>query len=295
MSTTKTLSTDESAVQAITPELRRWIIEQAEAGHPPEAVLQAMARSGWDEAVALLALEETLQSHLGPLAAQALATQVGKPMPEPDLATCANTLSLDAQVVRVVLSLRDPRVVVFANFLSDDECDALRALAEPRLARSQTVDNATGGSEVNEARTSRGMFFGRGENELIARIEARIAALVRWPVENGEGVQVLHYTAGAEYKPHYDYFDPAQPGTATILKRGGQRVATVVMYLNSPEKGGGTSFPDVALEVAPVKGSAVFFSYDHAHPATRSLHGGAPVVEGEKWVATKWLREGRFD
>jgi prolyl 4-hydroxylase len=28
---------------------------------------------------------------------------------------------------------------------------------------------------------------------------------------------------------------------------------------------------------------------------TRTLHGGAPVLEGEKWVATKWLREGAFE
>ena len=59
--------------------------------------------------------------------------------------------------------------------------------------------------------------------------------------------------------------------------------------------GGSTIFPDVQLDVAPVKGNAVFFSYDRAHPVTRTLHGGAPVVEGEKWVATKWLREGRFE
>jgi prolyl 4-hydroxylase len=51
----------------------------------------------------------------------------------------------------------------------------------------------------------------------------------------------------------------------------------------------------VGLEVAPVKGHGVFFSYDRAHPSTKTLHGGAPVIAGEKWVATKWLREGRFE
>jgi prolyl 4-hydroxylase len=54
-------------------------------------------------------------------------------------------------------------------------------------------------------------------------------------------------------------------------------------------------FPDVGLEVAPVRGNAVFFSYDRPHPATRTLHGGAEVSAGEKWVATKWMREGRFE
>jgi prolyl 4-hydroxylase len=72
-------------------------------------------------------------------------------------------------------------------------------------------------------------------------------------------------------------------------------VASLVMYLNTPTRGGATTFPDVNFEVGPVKGNAVFFSYDRPHPMTRTLHGGAPVLEGEKWVATKWLREGRFE
>ena len=66
------------------------------------------------------------------------------------------------------------------------------------------------------------------------------------------------------------------------------------MYLNTPQSGGATTFPDVGLEVAPIKGHAVFFSYDRPHPSTGSLHSGAPVTAGEKWVATKWLREGVF-
>ena len=283
------------STQTATPELRHWILEQARAGHAPEAVLQAMRQSGWEEDVALSALEQTLEGFLAEQARQQVPPPA-TPVPEPDLSRSPAVLHMpDGQVVRVVVSMRDPRVVVFADFLSRGECDALRQLAAPRLARSETVDNTTGGSEVNAARTSAGMFFGRGETALIERIEQRIAALLHWPVENGEGLQILHYRPGAEYKPHYDYFDPEQPGSATILKRGGQRVGTLVMYLNTPEAGGGTTFPDVKLEVAPVQGHAVFFSYDRPHPGTQSLHGGAPVVAGEKWVATKWLRERRFD
>ena len=185
-------------------------------------------------------------------------------------------------------------VLVFGSLLSDEECDALIAAARPRMARSLTVATKTGGEELNADRTSNGMFFQRGENEIVKRLEERIAKLVNWPVENGEGLQILQYGPGAEYKPHYDYFDPNEPGTSTILKRGGQRVATLVMYLGEPDKGGGTTFPDVHLEVAPKRGNAVFFSYERAHPSTKTLHGGAPVIAGEKWIATKWLREREF-
>ena len=280
--------------QHITPELRQWIIDQAKAGRPPDDVLKSMMASGWDEDVALVALEETLASFLKEHAhAHGLPAPV--PVPEPDLTDAPASLRVDGHEVKIVMTLRNPRVIVFGNLLSHDECDELVELARARLVRSETVVTSTGSSEVNVARTSDGMFFGRGENALCARIEARLAALLGWPVENGEGLQVLRYRPGAEYRPHYDYFDPAQAGTPTILRRGGQRVATIVTYLNTPEHGGATTFPDVNLEVAPVKGNAVFFSYDRPHPMTRTLHGGAPVIAGEKWVTTKWLREGRFD
>ena len=279
--------------QQITPELRSWIVEQAKAGHRPEAVLKSMLESGWTEDVALSAIEETLR---GFLVDHAHANGLPEPslVPEPDLVDSPSVLRANGREVQVLTALRHPRVVVLGGLLSLEECDQLVELAQPRLARSLTVDNHTGGNEVNASRTSQGMFFGRGENELTQRIEARIAALVNWPVENGEGLQILRYGPGAEYKPHHDYFDPAQPGTPTILKRGGQRVGTVIMYLNSPTKGGATIFPDVGLDVSPIKGNAVFFSYDRPHTMTRTLHGGAPVIEGEKWVATKWLRESVF-
>ena len=281
-----------TAVQTITPELRRWIVAQAEAGCQPEDVVQAMVASGWHEDVALEALEQTLRGRLEEVRQLHLAPAAA--VPEPSVAEGATVIAADGHAVDVVMTLKQPRVVVFGNLLTAAECDELMALARPRLERSETVDTATGGSEVNAARTSDGMFFDRGEHPVIARLERRIAVLLNWPVEKGEGLQILRYRPGARYEPHYDYFDPEKSGTPRILERGGQRVGTLVMYLNTPERGGSTTFPDAGLEVAPVRGSAVFFSYERPHPSTRTLHGGAPVLAGEKWVATKWLREGVF-
>ena len=280
--------------QQVTPELRQWIVAQAQAGQPPDAVLKSMIDSGWQEEVAVVALEETLRGFLVDHA-KANGLPVPVVVPEPLMMAGEVVVKAGDREVQILSSMRSPRVVVFGGLLSHDECDEMVDLAAKRLARSETVQLHTGGSEVNAARTSDGMFFNRGENAQCARIEARIAALLQWPLENGEGLQVLRYRPGAEYKPHYDYFDPAHSGTPSILKRGGQRVASLVMYLNTPARGGATTFPDVNLEVGPIKGNAVFFSYDRPHPMTRSLHGSSPVLEGEKWVATKWLREGRFE
>jgi prolyl 4-hydroxylase len=282
--------------QNITPELRRWIVAQAEAGCRPDDVLQAMVASGWAEDVAMLALEQTLSERLSELrpGASVAPLETAVALPEPALQAMPSVLNIEGHPVSILTTMRHPRVIVFGGLLTDAECSDLMDLSRPRLERSKTVDNATGGDEVNASRTSDGMFFERGEKPLIARLEARIGALLRWPVNHGEGLQILRYRPGAEYRPHHDYFDPVHSGTAKILERGGQRVGTLVMYLNTPEGGGATTFPDVGLEVAPVRGNAVFFSYDRAHPSTRTLHGGAPVTAGEKWVATKWLRQGVF-
>jgi prolyl 4-hydroxylase len=292
--------------QIITIELRQWILEQAAAGHSHDSILAAMVSAGWARDVASHALTNTLPAQqpnppapVAPEAAQAAeqgGARVASGVKVPDLDLSRSPRQVDAgdRTVDVLATLTQPRVVVLGGLLSDEECDALIAAARPRMARSLTVQTQTGGEELNPDRTSNGMFFNRGESELITRIEARIARLLNWPVDHGEGIQVLHYHPGAEYKPHYDYFDPAEPGTPTILKRGGQRLATLVMYLSEPARGGGTTFPDAGLEVAPQRGNAVFFSYDRPLPTTRTLHGGAPVIEGEKWVATKWLRERVF-
>ncbi len=284
-----------STTQVVTAELREWIVSQAAAGHSPEVVLGAMKASGWNESIALVALETTLHDHLHGPAAVTAPDEPPRPLPGRRISAATPRLPAGDREVEVLMALAHPRVVVFGDLLSADECQELIALAGARLSRSETVETSTGASEVNEARTSEGMFFLPGEFPVCARLEARIARLLDWPLENGEGLQILRYRPGAEYKPHYDYFDPAEPGTPTILKRGGQRVGSIVCYLNTPAAGGATVFPDVGLEVAPVRGNAVFFSYDRPHPATRSLHGGAPVTAGEKWVATKWLREGRFE
>lgn len=305
---------DKPTFQPVTPQLRAWIVEQHQRGCLPQDILAAMRASGWHAEVAAQALAATLgQAQAEPPqaaspemppasqsvrpvdAAGSAAADRAPRLPEPDLRESPALIHAGDRDVRVVATMRHPRIVVFGDLLSPEECRELIALSRERLRRSETVETDTGGSEVNEARTSDGMFFQRGENALCARIEARIAALLRWPVENGEGLQILRYGPGARYEPHYDYFDPSQPGTPSILRRGGQRVGTVVMYLQAPAKGGGTAFPDVDVEVAPVPGHAVFFSYDRPDPATRTLHGGSPVLAGEKWIATKWLREGRFD
>ena len=291
-----------SALHEDTPELRQWIIRQTEAGHPPQVLIEQLVKTGYTEDVALTLMTTTLESRLADIRARIAETQsastqkneldVGVPVPQPiDTAWPSVIRALDRDV-HVLFSLNLPRVVLFGGLLSDAECDELIEASRSSMTASNVIDVARGGEQRDSRRTSTGAALVRGGSPLITRIEQRIAALLNWPLENGEALQILRYQVGQEYQPHWDYVDPAQPGSAPFLARGGQRVASLVMYLNTPEDGGATNFPEIGLEVAAVKGNAVFFSYDRPHPSTKTLHGGMPVRAGEKWVATKWLREG---
>lgn len=118
-------------------------------------------------------------------------------------------------------------------------------------------------------RTSSGTFLARGRDKIIRNIEKKIANFTFLPVgkllifcplyllfitiydchllfvsmmfhkiqnlffnpkpqytEHGEGLQILHYEVGQKYEPHYDYFQDEYN-----TKNGGQRIATVLMYL----------------------------------------------------------------
>jgi prolyl 4-hydroxylase len=285
-------------------DIKQWIVEQIQAGHPGQVLLQSMSERGWrrDLAMGLIAQATGVRSSAsgGSSAPDATSAQdTGPPratlMPAPALDDAPVSLDAGDRKVSVLLTCPDPQIVLFGDFLSDSECELLVEAARPRLLRSPTTDIKTGGNELNDVRTSDGMFFKRGETSLVSAIEARIARLVAWPVEKGEGIQVLRYRPGTHYEPHYDYFDPACEGAPVLLARGGQRVATFLMYLREPEGGGATVFPDMGMRIVPRRGSALFFSYDRPHPSTKTLHGGASVLAGEKWIATKWLREGVFE
>ncbi|KAH0784302.1 hypothetical protein KY290_003900 [Solanum tuberosum] len=200
-----------------------------------------------------------------------------------------------------------------AGFLTDEECNHLVSLAKKELKRSAVADNESGESKLSEVRTSSGMFISKAKDPIVTGIEEKIATWTFLPKENGEDIQVLRYEEGQRYEPHHDYFTDK-----VNIVRGGHRLATVLMYLSDVEKGGETAFPEAevstrrrsmaadnslsecakkGIAVKPRKGDALlFFSlHPNAVPDPMSLHGGCPVIEGEKWSATKWIHVDSFD
>lgn len=187
-----------------------------------------------------------------------------------------------------------PRVFLVKDIIAPHEAAAIIREAAPYLDRSRTG----GGPKdergvVSQIRTSLGMFMTSPQQiALVAPVADRVASVVGIPKERYEAMQVLRYEPGQLYIPHPDYFD------GDLLKsqqgRGGQRIATIVMYLNNVSSGGETVFPKLNVTVKPSMGSGVLFwsMNEDGRMEPKALHAATPPATGEeKWVAIYWMRE----
>lgn len=182
-----------------------------------------------------------------------------------------------------------PIVHAVPGFASTAECNWLIAEAAPRLKRAGVYNNPTG---IDPGRTNQAAPFNFANADVISElIRHRIANQLRAPLGCLEMSQVLHYDVGQEFVLHCDFLDPQ--ALREEIARNGQRVATVLIYLNDDFEGGQTSFPRLGLNHRGKTGDAlVFGNVDAAgRPDPRSQHAGCPPTRGEKWVFSQWVRD----
>lgn len=283
----------------LSPEWQDWLASNIVRGCADADLQRMMVDGGFDAQFARVAISvvrsmtERVQQQAPALLAESMSAQYKA---DPIRLPAGARARAHDRDIDIGFTLSDPNVALLINVLSDDECKRLIELSAGKMRRSEVVDRATGRVEVSGVRTSEGTHFEIGENEIVARLERRLAAITGIALENGEPLQILHYRPGGEYLPHHDYFDPNDSGSATHLRVGGQRIATVVVYLDDVAAGGATVFPTLGLSVRPRRGSAVYFEYFNRSGDVdpRCLHAGAPVQAGEKWIATKWLRQSAY-
>lgn len=215
-----------------------------------------------------------------------------------------------------------PRIMIFPNFLSDEECDHLIELASAQLKPSRVVtkkEDGTTTASPSTARTSSGFFLSDAYayDPVVRAIDRRMETVSHIEHTHAEALHVLRYKIGEKYLAHNDYLQQA----AIENDPRGQRVATLLMYLSDVEQGGETNFPravplhdlhptvldatglmetpvcgdstSTGVSVRPKRGTAVLF-WDRkpdgsSDPA--SMHASCPVLEGEKWSGTHWIRE----
>ena len=196
----------------------------------------------------------------------------------------------------IVLS-QDPRVLVFERIAPPAVCDWIVFRARDSLRPAELYDRSAG-TIVSSSRNNSVANLTLHDGDLMAfAVRERLAVAAGLSAQTHEIPQVLHYTVGQQFTPHFDFFDAAVPGEAAELADRGQRVATALLYLNDEGlEGGETDFPRLGFKYRGRRGDAVlFFNIDAAgKPDRRTLHAGLSPSKGEKWLLTQWFRERDF-
>lgn len=187
----------------------------------------------------------------------------------------------------------DPQIATMSGLLPPAACRWLIARGAGRMTRAQ-VYNSDGSAGAAGDRSNSSFDFATNELDLIVvLLQIRIANSLRLEVSRLEALQLLHYAPGESFAPHTDYLAPATPHLAEELERAGQRIATVLIYLNEDYQDGETDFPELMVRYRGKTGDGLMFSNvdGAARPDPRTLHAGLPPAGGDKWLATQWIRE----
>jgi len=177
------------------------------------------------------------------------------------------------------------------NFLTDEECDRIIRLADPKLFTSK-VYTSNSDLEDKNVRISDQCWLKDGDDEFIKKLSMRIADITDTELRSQEDLQVVRYKPGGFYKPHFDACNKATDDCTRLNKGLGPRFITFIIYLNDDFEGGETYFPQIDTKVSPKRGkAAIFYDVDQeGEILPKSLHGGLDVKNGEKWICNKWIR-----
>lgn len=258
---------------------REYYHRAGEAGHAASAAyatnLLASGLAGprdWPEAIRRLRREAALD----PARARTLAM----------LATLDLTDEGDpATPPRGELLCESPQVMLFRGAFSPAECAYFFEVEKPDFKRANVLDERDGSERPDPIRTSEETHIHwLIEDPLIHAFNRRLAAMSGTEVSQGEPLQILRYQPGQQYRPHVDY----------IAGATNQRIKTALLYLNEDYAGGETAFPAVGLTVKGRIGDVLLFR--NALPDGKvdkmSEHAGLPVLQGAKFLATRWIRAG---
>ena len=178
----------------------------------------------------------------------------------------------------------DPHIEVVQGLFSAEECRYVQLVANPWMEPAMIY--AADGSHMRDPhRDSDNMVVTpMAEDLVIQSINRCIAEASATDYRWGEPLHVLRYGPSQQYRPHHDAhaFGPPEK----------RRIATALIYLNDAYEGGETNFPEIGVTVRGAVGDMLIFHNltDDRLPDPRMTHAGLPVLSGEKWLATRWIR-----
>lgn len=239
------------------------------------------------------------QSFTDALDLVAQAAKAGSGRAKGQLAALGGAAGFDPDAWRAIPPLEQhhaaPRIFTIENFLPRPVCAWLIAQTRKRLEAARVKDPGRGAAAVNAVRTNTGAGFSSLEPDIVLHLaRMRVAAAIGMPLMHQEPTNVLHYDPGQEYRPHFDFITAEnEHAFASEIAAFGQRVCTVLVYLNEGYEGGETEFPRLDWRYKGKTGDAlVFWNVSAQGERERNaLHAGLPVIKGEKWLYSQWVRE----
>ena len=189
----------------------------------------------------------------------------------------------------------DPEIYTIDNFLTNEECDHFINISKNQFKQSLVADINGGKGQLSNGRTSENTWIKHDEDPITFTIAKKIANIVNIPLKNAEKFQVVHYNENQEYRQHYDgWKHDYSPKALKNMEKGGQRMKTALVYLNTVEEGGGTKMTKLNKTITSEKGKLLVFNntYKDSHERhVLSEHAGMPVLKGEKYIFNLWFRE----
>jgi len=180
-----------------------------------------------------------------------------------------------------------------SNFISKKDCDAIIKMIDKNHQRSAVAGRGEEKSVYGESRTSSTSNLPIN-NPIIKRIHKRIAKHLKLNINQGESIQGQLYEPGQYFKPHTDFFQGDSYHNHCLAS--GNRIHTFMVYLNVPEEGGETNFPELKLSYKPKRGMAISWpNMTEGKVLPEMLHEGSEVKKGKKYIITSWWREKKWD
>jgi prolyl 4-hydroxylase len=195
---------------------------------------------------------------------------------------------LDANPAVTRAEVTGVQVYYHLDFLDAAQCDTLIAIIDANRRPSSLLSDKAGA----DFRTSESCDMDRYSPQ-VQPIDDAIARLFGVPAENGETLQGQRYAPGQHFRAHHDYFHEGESYWQQMQASGGQRTWTSMIYLNDVAEGGATWFPQAGFKIAPRRGLLLAWNNmkPDGTPNELTLHEGTDVVEGTKYIVTKWFRE----
>ncbi|GGD88933.1 hypothetical protein GCM10011515_05740 [Tsuneonella deserti] len=182
-------------------------------------------------------------------------------------------------------------IFAVGDFLTVSECQRLMRMIDT-VARPSTLFDEEYGSGFRTSYSGDLNVY----DPLVKAVGRRIDDLLGINGICGESIQGQRYFPGQEFKAHNDWFYTTEDYWKAERKRGGQRSWTAMAFLNKVDKGGETHFVEVGAKIEPKPGVLLIWNnaLPDGTPNDNTLHAGTPVIEGVKYVLTKWYRTRRW-